>query len=307
MLGFGLGGLTVLGLGVVGYVGFVSSSMLNATHEVAPVDIPVPWKGETLGSDKLGIVDKLREQAALVRGEKLAVRLGCTECHGPDLGGKVVMDVGPVMTLAAPNLTQLPDTYGIGDFERIVRHGVRRDGGTSFMPAIDYQALADREVSDLFVYVQDQPTVERNVKPSQWGPVMRTLYAFGQVPALSAHRIDPQRDNLRKPPPKRNDATYGEHLAQTCVSCHNDRFTGGPMRDGDPEWPPAANLTSHADGLASWSEDDFLKLMKTGIRPDGTTVDPVAMPWRTLGTADDVQLQALFTYFRTLPAKPTGQ
>lgn len=302
-------GLLLAAIG--GYVWFVSESMLTATHDVPAARIPSPWPMKILDADPLGIGKSIARSNARKRGEALSVRLGCRECHGQDLGGKVVMDVGPVMRLAAPNLTHgrggLPEGYGIVDFERMVRHGVRRDGGTALMSSIDYQALSDREVSDLYVVVEDLDPVDRDVGPSSWGPVMRALYAFGQVPALSAHRIDPDRKDLETPPPHRPDARFGEHLAQTCVGCHNPHFSGGRVLDGDPDWPPAANLTPAPDGLGGWTKEQFVTLMRTGIRPDGRAVDPVAMPWKAVGTADDVELEAIWVYLRSLSPRGTGE
>ena len=72
-----------------------------------------------------------------------------------------------------------------------------------------------------------------------------------------------------------------------------------------PGKPRAANLTPHADGLQGWTEDDFLRLMRQGLRPDGTHVDP-AMPWQgTTAVWDDEDLMALFAYLQSLPPLPT--
>jgi hypothetical protein len=44
--------------------------------------------------------------------------------------------------------------------------------------------------------------------------------------------------------------------------------------------------------------------MRTAKRPDGTELDPV-MP-RLFGQMNDVELKALWTYFKTLPAVAKG-
>src|SRR3569832_2785638 len=43
---------------------------------------------------------------ARARGEHLAITRGCTDCHGADLGGRVLVDAFPIGRLAAPNLTR---------------------------------------------------------------------------------------------------------------------------------------------------------------------------------------------------------
>lgn len=318
-------------LALVGYVWVASNKMLNATWDVPKARIEQPWpfddadvqaleaerlaalslpEGEPPPENLLAGLDlnQIRTDRARERGARLAVRLGCVECHGADLGGHVVMDVPPVMGLIAPNITSaaLGGDYSVAEFERMVRHGVRRDGTTAFMPAIDYQGLSDQEVSDLFVYVASAPPSDKPSGQSYWGPVMRAMYAFGRVPALPAHRIDHKASHLKMPPPAAVTVEYGGHLARVCVGCHREDYTGGPIRDGDPSWPPAANLTPHAQGLEAWTVDDFLTLMRTGKRPDGRAVDPKGMPWETMGKLGDVELQAIYLYLRSLPPKPTG-
>ena len=270
---------------------------------VAPPQPPNPYEGLDLAA--------LRTTRAVTRGENLAIRLGCLQCHGADLGGKVLMDVPPVMGIIAPNITLgeggLPGEYTLDDFDRIVRHGVKRDRTTSLMPAVDYEYLSNKEVSDLYAYMLSRPNVNRTMPPPYWGPVMRVLVATGQVPKPSAFRIDHDRGKRQLPPDHAVTVAYGEHLARTCRSCHNDSYTGGPIADGDPDWPPASNLTPHEDGLQAWTEADFFTVMRSGKRPDGSSVDPEGMPWQTVGRLDDVQTKALWMYFQSLPAKPTGE
>jgi hypothetical protein len=55
----------------------------------------------------------------------------------------------------------------------------------------------------------------------------------------------------------------------------------------------------------SWSEADFVRLMRTGLRPDGTEVSPV-MPWQSVAAMSDEDVHALWLYFRSLPSMPTG-
>lgn len=43
----------------------------------------------------------------LARSGHIATSLGmCTECHGEDLGGKILTDAGPLGIIACPNLTR---------------------------------------------------------------------------------------------------------------------------------------------------------------------------------------------------------
>lgn len=73
-----LGGLVVLLLilGVAFY--FVGGSKLNKTYELPDVALNV--------SD---------DSAHVARGASLAASLGCTDCHGSDLGGTELFDAPP--------------------------------------------------------------------------------------------------------------------------------------------------------------------------------------------------------------------
>ena len=70
-----------------------------------------------------------------------------------------------------------------------------------------------------------------------------------------------------------------------------------------PDWPPARNLTSAGD-LAQWSEADFIRVLQTGTRPDGTKLNPV-MPL-AFGKMTDLEHKALWAFLKSLPPVPTG-
>ena len=73
---------------------------------------------------------------------------------------------------------------------------------------------------------------------------------------------------------------------------------------GGPGRAPPSNLTP-AGRVASWTEAEFVRAMRTGRRPDGTTIDEF-MPWRILGRMTDEEIHALWSYLRSVPAKPFG-
>ncbi|MEZ4323374.1 MAG: c-type cytochrome [Myxococcota bacterium] len=339
-IGIVLGALAVLLVLFVGWVWFKTNSLLNTKWDVPTVRYEHPWpfddhdlaeiRAELAAKlpapepvadgqeapppvDPLAGVDldALRTTRAIARGEKLAIRLGCLECHGADLGGNVVMDVPPVMGLIAPNLTLgeggLPGEFSLDDFDRMVRHGVKRDGTTALMPAIDYEYLSNKELSDLYAYVLSKPHVNRTMPPPYWGPVMRVLIATGQVPPPAAFHIDHDRKPRQTPPTKAITVEYGDHLARTCRGCHRATYVGGPIAEGDPDWPPAANLTPHEEGLKGWTKEDFFAVMRSGRRPDGTFVDPKGMPWQSVGRMDDVETEAVWVYLQSLEPAPTGR
>ena len=46
--------------------------------------------------------------------------------------------------------------------------------------------------------------------------------------------------------------------------------------------------------------------MREGKRPDGTDINPVAMPWPAFSQMTDTELAALWLYLETLPPTPYG-
>jgi mono/diheme cytochrome c family protein len=89
-----------------------------------------------------------------------------------------------------------------------------------------------------------------------------------------------------------------------CAGCHGERFGGGPIPGAPPSWKPAANLTP--TGLGHYSAEDFVRALRTAVRPDGSTIDP-SMPVASITRhMDDLELRALYAYLRTLPPRPYG-
>ncbi len=67
-------------------------------------------------------------------------------------------------------------------------------------------------------------------------------------------------------------------------------------------YPP--NLTSDPDaGLGRWSDEQIVRAVKFGERPDGRRLIPV-MPWPSYSGLTDADAAALVAYLRTLP--PVG-
>jgi cytochrome c553 len=53
------------------------------------------------------------------------------------------------------------------------------------------------------------------------------------------------------------------------------------------------------DTLGNWSEDDIIKAVRTGERPDGRKLAP-AMPWMHYAALTDEDARALAGFLRTL-------
>jgi mono/diheme cytochrome c family protein len=280
----------VLGLVVlaVGCVYLVSTVQLKQRYSLAVEPIAIP-----------------SDSAAIARGSHLAHALVmCVDCHGPDLAGSTMIDQPPFAVVSAPNLTaaglgkQLSDL----DLVRAIRYGVAPDGRSLVvMPSAQYYHLTDADLGAVIAYLRSVPAARRDLKPTRYGPISRTLLALGKLPVLQAPLID--RSAPRPAPAPGVTVEYGSYLALPCRGCHGPGLSGGVDPAGDPTWPPTSNLTP--EGLGRWTLADFTRVLREGKRPVGTEVNP-AMPWRWLSNLSDDEIAALWMYLRTVPARPFG-
>jgi cytochrome c553 len=102
--------------------------------------------------------------------------------------------------------------------------------------------------------------------------------------------------------PAAASAEHGAYVAQMCVGCHRASFEGGPIPGAPPDWPPAANLTPTGAMGRYDTADKFIAMMRTGKRPDGSSVSSV-MPFMSLRNLNDTDLQAMHLFLRALPVR----
>lgn len=92
------------------------------------------------------------------------------------------------------------------------------------------------------------------------------------------------------------------------MGCHSANLAGGPIRGGDPSWPPAANLTPDPSGLGNWSFEQFAALLREAKRPDGRPLaEPMAGVTSLTRNMTGVELEALWNFLRSVPAVPGGK
>lgn len=241
--------------------------------------------------------------ASLDHGRHLYATRGCSDCHGGNGAGKLLVDAPNVIRIVPSNLTRsVRDPAWTDDaLAAAIRHGVRPDGTPlMIMPTGDYADLDDHDVASIIAYLRTLPEVADDPGQTQVRPIGRVLYLLGKLPLVPAERVD-HAPRERKAPPAVADAVYGRYVAQVCTGCHRSDFSGGLVLE--PGTPPSANLTPHATGLATWDEGDFLHLMRTGKRPDGRELHRM-MPWQSYRQMQEVELRAIWAYLSALPPLP---
>jgi mono/diheme cytochrome c family protein len=108
------------------------------------------------------------------------------------------------------------------------------------------------------------------------------------------------------------DARRGQYVAKAggCVGCHTEEKQGAvPFAGGRALKTPfgtfyGPNITPDQKvGIGRWSEADFLKAMRLGVRPDGAHYFP-AFPYPSFTKIADPDLKDLWAYLRSLPPSP---
>ena len=325
VLGLSLIAIVVLAAGAWGFASWKAGSRYNKQWVAHDATFPIPFplgeadiaalRAERIAAgaaadDPLAGVDlqKLALDRAIANGQHLVQsRVGCSGCHDKDFGGGVIIDAPILGHWAAPNLTtgegSVTLEYTASDWDHAVRHGLRRGGRSSSMPAIEFINLSDHELSDIVAYIRSMPPVDRDMGPVKFGPVFSFVMAFDSS-ALVAFNVDHQKAHAVEPPESAPTAEYGEHLVQVCRGCHGANLSGGKIQ-GDPNMPIVANLTPHETGLKGWTEEDFLRALHEGKRKDGSAISEY-MPWNAYGQMSDAELKAIWAYLQTVPAVEKG-
>ncbi len=286
-------GLLVIVVVVVGGLLLKANSGLNRVR-----DIPAP--PITITSDS----------ATITRGHHLATAImKCTDCHGPDLGGKMMADAGPLGIVYATNLTKgqggVISHYDDATIARAIRHAITAAGRPiHIMPANNYIVTSDQDVAAVIAYVRSVAPVDRTLPVTNVKLLGRLLYAAGRFPIIEADRLN----HATAPSPAMEPAPtleYGRYLGGIggCTGCHGPGLSGGKIPGTPPDWKPAANITP--EGLTGWTEEDFTKALRTGIRKNGTPIDTI-MPWKYTAMMDSTEFRALWLYLQSVPPKAYG-
>jgi mono/diheme cytochrome c family protein len=259
-------------------------------------------------------------EPSLERGEYL-VRgpAGCGNCHTPmgpqgplmdlELSGRVVEDIEPFRAVAQ-NITPAGRIKDWSDAElaRAIREGLRPDGSLIGppMPFSMYRGLSDDDLASIVMFLRSLPAIDSDLPASEYRIPLPPAYG-PPIETVSA-------------PAAGVTVEYGAYLAGPvahCMECHTTFGPQGAMLDthlgaGGFEFhgpwgvSVAANLTSHEDGLAGYSDDEIAAMITQGVRPDGTPMLP-PMPYGYLAAFTPDDLQAVILYLRSLPPLPDPQ
>lgn len=281
-----VGALVLLLLASYGVIYYLSEQRINQVYQVSPVKLAIPT-----------------DSASLAIGKHMVSIKGCQDCHGKDLAGKVFLEDPGLGSVVASNLTS--GKGGVGnklspeEWVKAIRHGLGTDNKPLLiMPSDEFFPISNADLASMIGYIKSLPPVDNELPEHNLKPLARVLYVAGPLSLLTtAQKIDHTKEVADKMIPAVN-AEYGKYLAVSCSGCHGKDFKGQEMPI--PGMKPSVNITSAGD-LGKWTEDQFMTVLKTGLRPDGRQLDNKDMPWQMTANFKDDEMRAIYRYLQTLP------
>ncbi|WP_199100458.1 cytochrome c [Dyella sp. ASV21] len=262
----------------------------------------------------------LKDPTLIARGEYLATVGDCASCHTTQggaryAGGRVLAT--PFGNVPAPNLTPDRDT-GLGewsfeDFWQALHSGIGRHGELLY-PVFSYTSFTKVTHDDalaIFAYLQSLPPVHQPSKP------LGLDFPYSVRNGLKAWRALYFREGTYQADANRSaEWNRGAYLVQGlghCNECHAPRDALGGSQSNPAlvggqipaqNWY-APDLSMQANGgLAGWSQQDIVALLKTGQSSRGTAFGPMAevVAQSTQHMHED-DLRAIAIYLQSLPPR----
>lgn len=262
----------------------------------------------------------LKDPALIAKGEYLATIGDCASCHTQQggaryAGGRVLPT--PFGNIPAPNITPDRET-GLGgwsfeDFWQALHSGKGRHGELLY-PVFSYTSFTKVTHDDalaMFAYLQSLPPVHQPAKAAA------LEFPYSVRNSLSAWRALYFHEGEYQPDASKSAAwNRGAYLVQGlghCNECHAPRDAlGGQQGNGSlaggqmpsQNWY-APDLSTQANGgLAGWSEQDIVDLLKSGQSARGTAFGPMAeVVARSTQHMQDDDVRAIATYLQSLPPR----
>lgn len=266
--------LTLLIIAAVLLVAFVLGVQYDLRRSIAPIE-HTDVSGEALDEK-------------IARGEYLARTSDCVACHtapdGEPFAGGYGLET-PFGKIFASNITSDTAT-GIGhwseaDFDRALRHGQGSNGYLyPAMPYTAYAKLSDRDVDDLWAYIQTIDPVENDVVENQLPFPYNQRWLLAGWNLLFFHaEATPEAQAASNDPIER-----GRYLVEGpghCAACHSPKNllgadSGEHLSGGTLQGWHAPDLTPNAHtGLGQWSQTQVIDYLKSGTNDVTVAAGPM--------------------------------
>ena len=264
----------------------------------------------------------------LERGEYLANHvMVCMDCHsvrdwsyfsGPPTpgthgagGDEFTREMGFPGNFYTPNITPYNlDSWSDGEIYRAITSGVNKEGKPIF-PVMPYHSYGKADVEDIYsiiAYIRSLEPIVKDVPESE--PDFPMGLIMNLMPAEPRHTIRPTKLDV---------LAYGEYLTtvSACADCHTPFEKGQPITEmmyaGGREFElpfgtiRAPNITPEkATGIGAWTKEVFVNRFQSYDsihkleRKNGMMEFNSLMPWNMYGSMEKDDLQAIYTYLRSL-------
>jgi mono/diheme cytochrome c family protein len=225
----------------------------------------------------------------------------CATCHSPNgkpplVGVNFFQGGPPFGTMYAPNLTPAGEIkdWSDGEIIRAIREGVHKSGRSLVvMPSDVFHHMSDADVQAIVAYLRSQPAAGQQSPPTKLSALGALLLGAGLAPTSA----QPAITHPIIAPAEGTSADYGKYLVSNlgCTQCHGEKLAGIKRRGPGP--PIGPNLTML---LPSWSEDGFVRTLRTGVDPNNYKLKE-GMPWKEISAfATDADLKAMYSYLHSL-------
>ena len=257
------------------------------------------------------------------RGRKYAQIL-CASCHEDPtthrLTGKRMMDAPREFgVIYSKNITKDPvkgiGSWTDGELVYLLRTGIDRTG--QYLPPwmAKFPHLSDDDLESIVAFLRsDDPLVA----PAAVDPPGKTRPTYlSKFLTHTVFRPLPFPKERIVAPATTDKVAYGEYLSSSlgCFGCHSADFKtmnelepekskgfmggGNPLLDQTGALVRSANITSDEEtGIGKWSESDFARALRIGVRPDRTVL---VYPMSPVPELTEEDAAALYAYLKTVP------
>jgi cytochrome c553 len=280
-LGILLAVSAVLACAATAFIYLATEPLIRKIHEVPGRSIQIPT-----------------DPGSIAEGKRLATIRGCFDgCHGPGLEGGEFLDIPWVTRLVAPNLTQIAASHTDAELEKVIRHGVRKNGKSVWgMPSSMFYHLSDEDLGRIIAFLRSVPVSEGPETEVWIGPLWRLELARWRLGMLDDLYLPLAEEIGRDAPWIKGDIepaerNRGRYLAVTvCSECHGMRLRG----DVEGSTPNLAIV-------AAYSEADFFRLMRTATPLGGRELGLMGMVARKrFAHLTDDEIRALYSYLHAM-------
>ena len=256
------------------------------------------------------------------KGRQLSAML-CNDCHMNSntvkLTGRKMEEIPQFGEVYSRNITQ-DAKHGIGKLTDgqlyyLLRTGVRPDG--KFLPIMaKLQKMSDEDLQSIIAFLRsNHPWVQADATAN-----MDSKYSFLSKFLTNMKIIKPMPFYTSVPEPDTTNAVkWGEYVSLNkveCYTCHSKDFStvdfinpekskgffggGNEFKMPDGSKIRSRNLTMDDEtGIGRWTEDEFVKAVKTGMVPYGQPA--FRQPMKPYVYLSDGEAKAIYAYLKTIP------